>query len=336
MKVSLLNFHTHCHRLLNCCRNVSVPTARSIRPTMTRRFCAMTLVTAIVLLAAGVDASAGDPPFANDDLGETTINTPVVIDVLANDVGVTAPIDPTTVEIGTAPFDGTLDVDPVTGAVTYTPNAGFYGWDYFDYTVEDEDGEISTVAFVAVDVVDELPLSFSDSAETEYDVPVVIDVLANDVAVDSPLDPTTVTIVLAPFDGTLDVDPITGVVTYTPNAGFYGWDYFEYTVKDEDGSESNSASVDIDVTNDDPAIQGFTATPLPDDVWLFTGTVIDENPGVMQITFGGILDGRTADVQSDGTFEYAEIITPAGYGAAYATTTDELGVESFEVFDLVE
>ena len=69
---------------------------------------------------------------------------------------------------------------------------------------------------------------------------------------------------------------------------------------------------------------------------MFTGTVIDENPGVMQITFGGILDGRTADVQSDGTFEYAEIITPAGYGAAYATTTDELGVESFEVFDLVE
>lgn len=336
MKESLLNCQTHCLRLLYCCRDVSTPTARNIRRRLTRRLCAMALVTAIGFLAAGVEASAGDPPEAWDDWGETTINTSVVIDVLANDVGVSAPIDPTTVVIEAAPFDGTVAVDPVTGEVTYTPDVGFYGWDTFEYTVRDNTGEISNFAFVDVDVVDEFPEAFDDLAETGYNNPVEIDVLANDVAADSPLDPSTVTIVWAPFNGTLDVDPVTGKVTYTPDPGFSGYDNFGYTVKDEDGSESNFAFVDIDVINDAPVIQTFDAIPLPGSVWLFRGTVIDENPGVMQITFGGILEGRTADVQIDGSFEYTEIIMRSNYGLVTAITTDELGLESNENFDFVE
>lgn len=336
MQESFLHDRTHSLRMPPCCPHRAVPSARRFRHRLTARFYAVAAITTIVILTASARASACVGPDVYDDTAETRINTAVVIDVLANDFGNTAPLDPSTVTIEAQPLDGTVEVDPTTGEVTYTPDQGFSGWDFFEYTVSDENGDVSDIAYVDIDVTDEFPEAYDDYGETPYDMPITIDVLANDVATDSPLDPSTVTIVSPPLDGLVDVDPATGEVSYLPDADFYGFDFFEYLVKDEDGSASNWAYVDIEVINEDPIIQNYEAVPLPDDVWLFRGTVVDENPGVMQIRFGGLLDGHTTTVESDGSFEYAEIFQPGQEGLVSAITTDELGVDSNEVGDFVE
>ena len=68
-----------------------------------------------------------------------------------------------------------------------------------------------------------------DNAFTATDIPVVIDVLANDV-VGTP-NPSTVTTagLIQPANGTVTVNP-NGTITYTPNPGFDGTNTFQYQV----------------------------------------------------------------------------------------------------------
>ncbi|MFC2073681.1 Ig-like domain-containing protein [Campylobacterota bacterium] len=73
-----------------------------------------------------------------------------------------------------------------------------------------------------------------------------INVTDNDQIIDaSAIDLTTVTIVSPPADGTATVDPVTGVITYTPGAGYGASDSFTYTVRNTDGIDSNVATVNI-------------------------------------------------------------------------------------------
>ena len=80
------------------------------------------------------------PPIASDDIAETTLRTPVVIDVLTNDT------DTTTFEMR---VDGIVQPkhgkasDNGDGTITYTPDAGFEGEDTFEYWVTDGYGGLS-------------------------------------------------------------------------------------------------------------------------------------------------------------------------------------------------
>ncbi|MEZ4514739.1 MAG: Ig-like domain-containing protein [Chloroflexota bacterium] len=91
------------------------------------------------------------------------------------------------------------------------------------------------------------PRAVDDVASTEVETAVSINILANDSDPDGSLDPSTVTIIAQPSHGTLSVDPSSGVVTYTPNTDFSGTDSFGYRVKDNEGRESNTATVTITV-----------------------------------------------------------------------------------------
>jgi hypothetical protein len=93
-----------------------------------------------------------DPPVAVDDLATTDEDTPVVIEVTANDTDVDGTIDPTTVTIVSVPSNGLVTVDAVSGDVTYSPDADYHGTDSFTYTVDDDDGATSNSAMVTVTV----------------------------------------------------------------------------------------------------------------------------------------------------------------------------------------
>jgi hypothetical protein len=83
------------------------------------------------------------------------------------------------------------------------------------------------------------PIARNDTAVTEQNVPVAIDVLANDTFTGA------VTVNAAnPVNGTLAVNG--GVVTFTPTAGFDGTGSFTYTLTDDNGT-SNHATVTITV-----------------------------------------------------------------------------------------
>ncbi len=179
-----------------------------------------------------------DPPVANDDSGSTNEDTPVTVDVVANDTDADGTVDPTSVAIITSPADGSVSVDPVTGEVTYTPDADFNGTDSFTYEVCD-DGTPVLCDTATVDIlvlpVNDPPVANDDSGSTDEDTPVIVDVVANDTDVDGNLDPSTVTVISGPADGSVSVDPVTGEVTYTPDADFNGTDSFTYEVCDTFG-----------------------------------------------------------------------------------------------------
>lgn len=172
-------------------------------------------------------------PVANDDEDlDNPQGVPVTVDVLGNDSG---DLDPTTVGIVDGdrtvtelevPGEGTWTVDPETGEITFTPEEGFTGNPTpITYEVSDDRGN-STTGEVTVTFAPEA--ADDESLNNLQGTPVTVDVLGNDLG---ELDPTTVGIVdgdltvtelEVPGEGTWTVDPETGAITFTPEAGFTG------------------------------------------------------------------------------------------------------------------
>ncbi|MDQ3656658.1 MAG: tandem-95 repeat protein, partial [Chloroflexota bacterium] len=220
------------------------------------------------------------PPVANDDSDETPFNTLVVIDVVANDTDADGDLDPASVAIGADPTNGTA-VPNGSGAVTYTPAAGFSGPDSFTYTVKDTLGATSNVATVTVTVINQAPVANNDTGETPFETARDINVVANDTDADGNLDPTTVAIDSGPTNGTA-VPNGSGIVTYTPAAAFFGPDSFTYTVKDTQGATSNVATVTVAVIPPADLELSLTDTPDPltvDGQLTYTITVRNNGPG---------------------------------------------------------
>ncbi|MEQ8674682.1 MAG: cadherin-like domain-containing protein [Aggregatilineales bacterium] len=93
--------------------------------------------------------SANNPPIAVDDVATTLLNTPITIDVLANDIEPDG--NPRIVESVTPPANGVANVTVGGGSVDYVPNSGFIGTDIFQYTMSDGNG-LTSSATVTVHV----------------------------------------------------------------------------------------------------------------------------------------------------------------------------------------
>ncbi len=191
-----------------------------------------------------------------DDMVATDVNTPLTIDVLENDMGIP---ENGTLTV-TDPENGTIDIndggtpdDPTDDTVTYTPNSDYEGTDSFEYTICDAQGNCDT-ATVTIDV-GTAPMidAVDDTASTEMDSPVDIDILANDSGIPD-IDSLTVSdpsngVVVINDGGTPD-DPNDDTVTYTPNEGFTGTDSFEYTICDAMGNcDTATVTITVDMLN---------------------------------------------------------------------------------------
>lgn len=98
-------------------------------------------------------AAANTPPDANDDAKTTPQGTPLTFpgaDLLANDTDADGNALTITGVSAASSNGGTVGIDPVTFAVTYTPPAGFSGSDTFTYTISD--GLATDTATVTVTV----------------------------------------------------------------------------------------------------------------------------------------------------------------------------------------
>ncbi|WP_170968523.1 cadherin-like domain-containing protein, partial [Psychromonas sp. SP041] len=114
-----------------------------------------------------------DPTIVTSDATTTNEDTPVTIDVLANDTDADGVVSP--VASVTDGNNGTVTIND-DGTVTYTPDADFNGSDTFTYT--NEDGTTETVSVTVEAVADDTVVG-ADLATTNEDTPVTIDVLAN-------------------------------------------------------------------------------------------------------------------------------------------------------------
>jgi gliding motility-associated-like protein len=152
--------------------------------------------------------------------------------------------------VKTNPANGSVAVQP-DGSINYTPNKDWYGTDTFTYTIQDVGGATSLPGTVTVIVtpVNDPPVAVNDAATTNENTAVAIPVLANDFDVDSPLDPSSITIGTNVQHGSISINTTTGIVTYTPALDYVGDDSFTYTIKDSGGLLSNVATVSITVVN---------------------------------------------------------------------------------------
>jgi len=195
-------------------------------------FVAVAALLLIPLMAAPAFAQA---PTAVDDLNQALVEDGShTINPLANDTQGAVEIDSTTVTIIVDVVNGTTSIDPVTGAVTYTPDPDFFGADPCTYTVDGKDAQTSNIATIewVVAAVPDPPVAGDDAGVVDEDDSIIIDVVANDTDVDGDLDVTTVAVVTAAANGTTVVNPVTGEITYSPDSDFNGNDQFEYEISD--------------------------------------------------------------------------------------------------------
>ena len=175
------------------------------------------------------------------------------------------------------------------------------------WTITDEAGNTANCTMTVT--VQSAPVAVDDEASTQENVPVEIDVLANDTDCTESIDPATVTISAEPANGTVSVDSETGMVIYSPASGFSGTDEFTYSVCNADGLCGEATvtitvievNVNTTVAEDDEFIM-VQDTTLEADV-----SVNDYDPeGDNQINFSVLVPpaNGTFALFPDGTFEF--------------------------------
>jgi DNA/RNA endonuclease G (NUC1) len=279
-------------------------------------------------------ASRNDDPVAAADTTTTDEDTPVVIDVLAND---TDP-DGDGLLVGglSGAAKGSVSViasGPDAGKVRYTPNANANGADTFTYTVSDGHGGSATAGVsVWINSQNDPPVfTFVPSAATTPELtPYTFAAQASDV--DSAN--LTFSLVGAPDGATIDAS--TGQFSWTPSEaqGGTGTPY-AFKVRVTDGTSNVDADIAITVTevNQSPAlIVGTSHTVSLGDTLTFTAGGSDADIPVQALSFGlsgAVPAGATIDAAT-GVFTWTP--TAAQSGATYAfnvTITD--GVTSTAV-----
>jgi hypothetical protein len=158
----------------------------------------------------------------------------------------------------------TISVEPDANGdprFTFEPNEGFSGTTGFQYTASD--GSLTSlpqVVFVNVasDTGNQAPVCTNSAFETSVNTPVS---LSGSGCNDPDGDEFSVHPVTSPTNGTLSVGG-DGTVVYTPDEGFVGTDTFTYKAIDEQGLESNVATITITVSEDEPPNQAPTCSDV--------------------------------------------------------------------------
>ncbi len=262
-------------------------------------------------------------PTANADTGSTAEDTPVAIDVLGNDTDSDGTIDATTVNVASGPTNGSTSVNPTNGEITYTPTANFNGNDSFTYTVDDNAGGTSNAATVSITIspVNDPPTAVSDTKTIDEDSGItIIDVLDNDVDLDSTIDTGSLALATPASNGTALLNGTT--IRYQPNANFSGTDSFTYTIKDNEGAVSDPGTVTITVTAvDDGPVARDDSASLPE------GTskdipILDNDSDV-----DGTIDVATVEIVTQPA-SGAVVVSAAGV-ATYTPNAEFFGLDSF-------
>lgn len=107
-------------------------------------------------------------PTATDDVFNVLEGQITILDIAANDVGLDAPLDLTSIVITSQPAQGNLVVNN-DGTVTYTNTSSGISLDVFLYTIADQTGTVSSIATVVLSITGVLlQFAMSDPSIPDY------------------------------------------------------------------------------------------------------------------------------------------------------------------------
>ncbi|EPZ9279824.1 tandem-95 repeat protein [Vibrio parahaemolyticus] len=195
-------------------------------------------------------------------------DTSTVIKVLGND---TFEGDGKVVSLDTnnGPANGTVSVNP-DGSVTYTPNDNYQGTDSFTYIVTSGGVSESTTVSVDVTPVNDAPVAKDDTAITDEDTPVTIDVLPNDNDIDG--DKLSIQSASVP-EAQGKVEIVDGKLVFTPAENFNGDAEITYTVTDGALTDQAKVTVTVNPVDDAPTIKVDAVESITEDA-VSTDTVV--------------------------------------------------------------
>ena len=146
-----------------------------------------------------VNVAGNQPPVAVGDQFKTNEDTPLNMNVIANDTDPDNDQLPVT-GLAQNPNNGQANINNINNTITYAPNPNFNGQDSFVYKISDgKGGNSSALVSIEVLAVNDNPIAKSDIVITDQGKPIIIDVLANDSDIDN--DQLTISQVTSPTDG---------------------------------------------------------------------------------------------------------------------------------------
>ncbi|MFH4785687.1 tandem-95 repeat protein, partial [Vibrio diabolicus] len=211
-------------------------------------------------------------------------DTAAIIKVLDND---TFEGDDKVVSLDTSkgPANGAVSVNP-DGTVTYIPDDNYVGKDTFTYVVISGGVSESTTVEVNVTPVNDAPVAKDDTATTQEDTAVTIDVLPNDTDVDG--DVLSIDSASVPKEqGTVEV--VNGKLVFTPAENFNGDAEITYIVTDGQLTDEAKVVVTVNPVNDAPtikvdAVESITEDAVSTDTVVATLTVRDTDTPEDELT----------------------------------------------------
>jgi Ca2+-binding RTX toxin-like protein len=274
--------------------------------------------------------SVNDLPVANLIEAETNEDTEVIIDVLAE----TSDVDGDTIILTevTNGTKGTAEI--VDNKIVYTPAENVNGTDEITYTISDGTAEVTQTVDIIINSVNDLPVANLTEAETNEDIQVVIDVLADASDVDG--DTIILTEVTQGTKGTAEI--VDNKIVYTPAENVNGTDEITYTISDGTAEVTQTVDIIINSVNDLPVVNLTEAetnedTPVVMDVLADSSDVDGDTIILTEVTNGTkgtaeIVDNKIVYIPAENVNGTDEITYTISDGTAEVTQTVDIIINS--------
>ena len=202
-----------------------------------------------------------------------------------------------------------FEIDEDTGQIQVAPGVTLdrEHTSSYEVTVTADDGKGGTDSItvtINVSNVNEAPTAVNDTATTDEDQSVRIDVLANDTDPDTERAALRVSVQRQPLNGRARVES-DRTITYTPNVNFAGENSFTYSVSDGSLSDAGSVTVTVEAVNDAPTFPSPPAArSVPEDAEADANvgapvTAMDVDNAMLTYRLSGA-DASSFDIDSDG------------------------------------
>lgn len=171
---------------------------------------------------------------------------PWIVDLLslASDLDGTVALG--SVEIISYPVSGDSDFNPANALFTYVPGDATTGIQELKFKVKDNNGNDSNVGLIQfrVDPCELAPSIVDESATTECGEKICIDVLANET--EPNIDLNSVSVIVPPLHGSYEFFT-DGLLCYTPDDDYEGYELIRYTYKTIDSEVSRIGTLSVNV-----------------------------------------------------------------------------------------